>query len=72
MDWISQDFLPLFNVRRRKRKFTRTERRKLIAGKKRTPHGGRGRKYGFKGGKKQKKVNLAALVTRMKSANKKI
>lgn len=66
MGWFNPDFRPLFTVRRRKRKFTRTERRKLIAGKKRTPHGGRGRKYGLKGGKKQKKVNLRMLVEKLR------
>ena len=40
-------------TRRFKRPISRTEWRKKIVGKKRTRHGGRGRKYGMKGRRNQ-------------------
>jgi len=38
----------------RRRKVSRTELRKAIAGKRRIPHGGRGKKYGLKSHRKGK------------------
>lgn len=50
----------------RKRKCTRKVRREALAGKTRRHHGGRGRKYGLKGGKKAKGFNIQSLIERLK------
>lgn len=65
MDRYDPVFAPAFRRRVKVRKFTRTKLREIIRGKKRTPHGGRGRKYGLKGGKKQKASSLAALMAKL-------
>lgn len=40
----------------RRRKKSRTELRKAIVGKRRVPHGGRGKKYGLKSRKRRKRA----------------
>lgn len=67
MDWINPDFRPIFTVRRRVRKYTRTELRKLIKNKKRTHHGGRGKMYGLKCRKKPKGGILSKLIAELRA-----
>lgn len=50
---------------RRRRKMGRAELRLIIKGKSRPKHGGRGRKVGLKGGKKQKTNTLSALLRKL-------
>lgn len=49
MDRYDPVFAPVFRRRVRRHKATRAEIRQRTQGKKRTRHGGRGRKYGIKG-----------------------
>ena len=54
-----------YTPKKRRKKTTRSIRREALAGKKRTSHGGRGRKYGLKGGRKQKKTNIVSLIAKL-------
>lgn len=61
MDRDDPVFAPLFTRRKpRRRKATRAELRKLIAGKKRQAHGGRGKKYGLKSKKRRRRHSVKA------------
>ena len=63
--------IEFYTPRRRKKRMTWALRHAALEGKKRTKHGGRGRKYGIKGARRQKKTNIQALLDKLEAKNRK-